>query len=771
MRKKILFCLAIIFSLLFGSLTAAKAEAERKKVTVMVYMCGSTLEMPPIYSEATSALRKIEASGFDPADVNIAALLGGTRAWAGGYDSSALTFLTFGETQTEELLPLAPMNDPRTLSAFLTECRGRFPAERYILIIWDHGGGPNMGVCQDDLFPKGGSGEPEKNLLSASDLAEAFRNSPFSEEKLDLLVFSCCLMSSAELGAVLSPYVKYLAATEDQMYGLSYDWLKDLEEDPDILRTAELLTDFSYQYNRQVIEKQHLSDINSFTVMDLEKTDALIEAMDDFFVYVSDQMDESAFTGLSDRRRETAAFGLSFYNENNFDLVDLGDFVRLNSDLAPSAAERLQAAIRDTVVYNLNSSGTCSGLTVYHPFLNKQRLRSWMTIHASIDFSRNYSSYLDHFASYLTGTPLAEWTGLKTDTADADKAVRTVFTLDLTGDQAGQYGRSELLALHKHENDTYTFLNAADTSFRETRISGSLSRKAVFIETKDGERLTRELEYSADEHGAYYVPALLSWNDAESGEARRIKALLVCRYEAAFHELIPEGIMIWEESLGTYRTVSEASPDHFSEVTFSTVFREETRDKNGTLLPFAEWKVSDTEERTFKTGDGWVIVLGEDSPPLEEVHAIFEITDSQNYRYCSDPLAVRRSDAGRNDDRSGTMIRYDDMDTASITLKKAVREADKLKITLGIENIGDREIVFGLESIGTPGVVSDREASTWGNGEHEGQEPGEEQDLSLSLRISDGSAADTIRKLSLVIYASDAVTQEVLASIPAEILF
>ena len=57
----------------------ARAGAD---TTVMLYMCGSNLET--LNASATMDLLEIQSSGFDPDEVHIIALLGGSRSWASG---------------------------------------------------------------------------------------------------------------------------------------------------------------------------------------------------------------------------------------------------------------------------------------------------------------------------------------------------------------------------------------------------------------------------------------------------------------------------------------------------------------------------------------------------------------------------------------------------------------------------------------------------------------------------------------------------------------
>ena len=191
------------------------AKAEKKKVTVMVYMCGSNLESQG--SAGTRCLGEMIRSQFNTEDVNVIVLAGGSGSWTNGFSPNRLTM---GEVGNSRQIPktessLAPMSDPDTLTSFLNQCAERYPADENILIFWNHGGGPVHGVCQDELF--------DGDTLSLTEITSALKNSPFADHGLDLVLFHACLMGSAELSVAMAPFAKYMVASEDSMYGLTYD--------------------------------------------------------------------------------------------------------------------------------------------------------------------------------------------------------------------------------------------------------------------------------------------------------------------------------------------------------------------------------------------------------------------------------------------------------------------------------------------------------------------------------------------------------------------
>ena len=94
-KIRILLCALICLLLVMGC-ALAQAEEARKKVTVMVYMCGADLEQMNTNS-ATVCISKMYASRFNQEDVNVIVLCGGTHRWNSGLDASVLSLVDVGK--------------------------------------------------------------------------------------------------------------------------------------------------------------------------------------------------------------------------------------------------------------------------------------------------------------------------------------------------------------------------------------------------------------------------------------------------------------------------------------------------------------------------------------------------------------------------------------------------------------------------------------------------------------------------------------------------
>ena len=221
MKRRMIACFLLAAWLL--GIRTAPAEGGRR-LTLMIYMCGSNLESG--YGSASADLQEMLSSGFDPGEVTVLVMAGGSSRWSLPFDP--------GEAAIQELGPRGmrtvwrdearDMGESDTLSRLLTFGQERYPADDYALILWDHGGGPLEGVCWDELF--------SMDRLSLSELTDALDAAAFPK-KLRFIGFDACLMSTAEVAYALSPYAEYMIASQETepAKGWNYAFLAGLGGD------------------------------------------------------------------------------------------------------------------------------------------------------------------------------------------------------------------------------------------------------------------------------------------------------------------------------------------------------------------------------------------------------------------------------------------------------------------------------------------------------------------------------------------------------------
>ena len=115
------------------------------------------------------------------------------------------------------------MSDPATLKAFINYGATNYPADKYDLILWDHGGGPSGGFGvdehRDDLFDSWNY----PDTMSFAGIAEALSKNRVVDSdgngtpdgKFDFVNFDACLMNSVELALVMADYTDYYIASAE----------------------------------------------------------------------------------------------------------------------------------------------------------------------------------------------------------------------------------------------------------------------------------------------------------------------------------------------------------------------------------------------------------------------------------------------------------------------------------------------------------------------------------------------------------------------------
>ena len=750
-------------AMVFSCVTVTTARAEGKKVTVMVYMCGSNLESKN--AEGTRSLGQMIKSRFNKDEVNVVVLGGGTPAWSNGFATDKLTLgeLGNGRQIAKTELPLSAMGDPDTLSSFLRTCADRYPADENILVFWNHGGGPAHGVCQDDLF--GG------DSLSLKEIAMALASSPYADHGLDVVAFNACLMGSAELSVVLAPFAKYLVATEDSMYGMTYDWLAGVENRT-ALETAKLIAEGTFAFNQEVIERQHAPEINSVSVVDLSKADSFCKAVDAFFTQVLPKLTKENFDAFSAGRRKAVTFGTGESgNASGFDLVDLGDLVKQYRDYAPAEAEALLSSIRDTVAACHSAKPECTGMTVYHPFENKREdlLMYRIAVYNDLGFSPAYTTYIQTFAAMLTGTRLAQWTGLRVS-ASAKKDQRSLYTMKLTEEQAAHFGKATLTAMAKTQDGTYVFTWSGDSSaLNGTELSAQYVHNSACVTDAEGKVAFNPLPYTRDINGNYLIPAELTRHEKETedGVLPEItqQGLISCAFDSETRKLLPGGVQVLDEVTGGYTPAFNMAFTDYDEIKISVPCRAETRDEDGVLLPFGQWTVSTTETFERAIDGSWDFALLPDLFDPADLYVAFEVADSQNNLYFSDLLSVETKP-----DVIDVLTEYDDanlivLETLSLTVTNG-----NLILSLKPVNITETEAIVRLDNLAFNGKPCNYSVEGYGNGENWGLVTNESTILTCMMATDNLGGIDTLTEITFDLTLKNAAKpEENLGTVPVRV--
>lgn len=631
-----LLVVCVLFCLLQGE--TAYADDEKHTTTVMVYMCGSNLESR--FGAATRDISEMMASGLNTDYTKVILMVGGSAKWNTGFPSDKTCIVELGEFgfrpawRSEKPLNMA---EGDTLSTFLEYGFRNYASERYALILWDHGGGPNEGVCYDELF--------HGKSLGLREIQEALQTSTTQFRKLDWIGMDACLMSSIETAYTLSPYAGYLVASQEEepSTGWNYSFLKGLEDDRSAEKTAERIIDAYFSGAEQTKEKLTLSCI------DLSKVKAVGNAMDEYFENLYTTLDVNTFSELSRNRNHAKSFGRADYNDSaDYDLVDMAALLRINGE--DTAAIKLNKAIADAVIYEKNNTGDACGISLYHPSINRASFaEKWGDYYEQMftDLSRNYVQYLKSYGQILIGDPLESWADLIPERYIEDNG-SVGFRLHLTEGQREHFEQGTLLLVHQimRGEDIYQYIWETDpvTPDSDGVLQATCPEKALFVvDNKTGEILAGPIDYLLPGEMQIAVPVIY-WDRSGILDPDQMSVLYSCTRHADSDELTIDTIQVFDNMTQTYSFRTDTDQEYIDAQDYvNAVFvigeRSPTRVGNE-VMGFTDWEDGKGfYANTIELPSEWHFEIREFRNSSAEF-AVFQITDTQNRSHSSELVRV-----------------------------------------------------------------------------------------------------------------------------------
>lgn len=264
------------------------------------------------------------------------------------------------------------MASPDTLANFVQWAASTYPADHYLLVLWDHGRGWRTrafsslsvqreirAVCIDDSA---------NDEMSLAELTQALH----AAHRTDIVLFDACLMGMIEVAYSVKDSADIMIASEENVpiQGQSYGRLlghiaSDPYLSPDTFSHAIVDDYISYYSNGY-------DGSFTFSAIDLHAVDRLSTAADQLATAVISNIGEVR-TGVADAQAGAQQFDTDKGEYRYY--RDLYDFARRVNDNVDnpsvrSAAQGVMAATNDTVLYegHLNSAVDNShGISVFLP--------------------------------------------------------------------------------------------------------------------------------------------------------------------------------------------------------------------------------------------------------------------------------------------------------------------------------------------------------------------------------------------------------------------
>lgn len=380
------------------------------KVTVMVYICGADLES----DDGCGTLDINEMLAADLGDnVNVVLETGGCTYWStpGIRDGEVQRWaIDNGELVELQQLGKRPMLNAGELGDFISFAAENYPANRYQLIFWDHGGGSLYGFGYDEMYPN--------MVMFLTDIADALEK---SSVKFDIVGFDACLMGTIETAYMLEPYADYLIGSEETepAYGWDYTpWLNALGDNPsiDTVELGKVIVDSFMDHN--ATDGAQDGPDNTLSVVALREIPGVYEELCDYMENATEALANKEFKMISSAVARSRSFA-----EGDYDLIDIMDFA-VRADL--EGLDELTAVLKSAVKYSDSTANTgVHGLSMYFPYTYLEVYGYAKEIFAEFGYGGPIYEFYDTFVNIVAGGQIYSNTRSLMETVTQQEGVQT----------------------------------------------------------------------------------------------------------------------------------------------------------------------------------------------------------------------------------------------------------------------------------------------------------------------------------------------------------
>ncbi len=297
----------------------------------------------------------------------------------------------------EELADVGELDrtKPDVLADFVGWAIKQYPADHYALILSDHGGG-FVGMGPDDSTGK-------FDLLDMSELRDGLAAGlgAGGVERLDLIGFDACLMSTLEVGLAVRPFAHLMLASEELEpgHGWNYAALEVLAKDPGTSGAdlgKALLAGFVGQANENNTESAI-----TLALTDLNKLQPIADAVDALAGAVQGNF---ATSGLALAKARGAARQFGAQHKDQVGQVDLGQIAagaaKQDPSLATAGAALVQAINNAVLAKHVGPAlSGATGLTIYFP----GSANLYKVEYGNLDFMAGWRSMLGGLFGWAKG--------------------------------------------------------------------------------------------------------------------------------------------------------------------------------------------------------------------------------------------------------------------------------------------------------------------------------------------------------------------------------
>ncbi len=357
MRLRSLFLTGLAILTMAGALVPEAYAREPKEWTLAVFMNADN-NLDPFGDEDVAEMARVGSNDH----LNVVVLH--DRQGVGQAGRTTLEYIEPGKVNVVAELEETDMGDYRNLVGFMKTVKEQFPAEKYAMVVWNHGAGwktnglpAYRGISFD---------ETSGTHITTEEMGQAVKE--ISENlggQIDVLISDACLMQMAEVAYPCIPFTRFIVGSEETepAKGAPYDDI--LREWKEGITPAELSGLWARAFAASYNEGSQGKDFATQSVIDCARYPVFIEALNAFCQAIVDAKPRNEVL----MARKTC---MAFADRQNIDLFDfagkLGE-VTTNQPLKDACAALIKAG-KEAVPVNCTAGWAYDeayGIAIYLP--------------------------------------------------------------------------------------------------------------------------------------------------------------------------------------------------------------------------------------------------------------------------------------------------------------------------------------------------------------------------------------------------------------------
>ena len=475
--------------------------SKKGKRTIMIYMIGSDLETK--YLAATKDIDEIIDSSINYDDINILLYTGGAKKWHN--DEISNDVHTLFEINSEGLNKIEELDNGSMLNSdnllyLLNYGYDNYNTEYYDLILWDHGAGPIYGYGYDEYN--------KQESMSIENIKKALSDSSFGgDNKLEIIGFDACLMSSVEVASSLSSYANYMVASQEfePGSGWNYRFLEKVNSSTSTLDFGKSIIDYFEEYYKS---KDYVKGI-SLSLIKLNKIDNVINYTNKLFSKVDGDLSID-FSTISRTRSNSKSYGRIANEEYYYDLIDLNDLLDKMPKKYEDDINNLKASLKDLVVYQKTDLEDTNGISIFFPYENKKEIESNLEKYKELEFSSSYYSFITDFTKKLTGEKISDWNLIYNQIESYGEGNVSIL---LNDDVINNYSSADYIIFERTSDGLFVpIFNGSDLKINGNIMSTAIEKKALIATDSKGNKmnLTAIETTNGTDYVSYYIPGTIT---------------------------------------------------------------------------------------------------------------------------------------------------------------------------------------------------------------------------------------------------------------------